>query len=42
LGLAEAFIELGDKESARTMLEEVVQAGGPQSEKAKELLTKIS
>jgi len=42
LGLAEAFIELGDNDGARMMLEEVMQAGGSQSEKAKELLAKIS
>ncbi|MFP4271874.1 MAG: FimV/HubP family polar landmark protein [Halothiobacillaceae bacterium] len=38
VGLAEAFLEMGDQESARMMLEEVVEAGGAHAGRARELL----
>ncbi|MGC9457310.1 MAG: FimV/HubP family polar landmark protein [Halothiobacillaceae bacterium] len=38
IGLAEAFLEMGDQESARMMLEEVVEAGGGGAARARELL----
>ena len=43
LDLAIAYQEIGDKEGARELLEEVVKGGnGEQSEKAKNLLSKLS
>lgn len=43
LDLAIAYQEIGDKEGARELLEEVVKGGnGEQSEKAKHLLSKLS
>lgn len=43
LDLAIAYQEIGDREGARELLEEVVKGGnGEQSEKAKALLGKLS
>jgi pilus assembly protein FimV len=43
LDLARAYVEMGDKEGAREILEEVVQEGGPdQKEDAKKLLATLS
>ena len=43
LDLATAYLEIGDKEGARELLEEVVKSGSsPYADKAKEALTKLS
>ncbi len=42
LDLAKAYVELGDKDSARGMLEEIIQEGNPQQKAtAKELLQQV-